>query len=75
MAQAGSALVGQAKGRPNDHDETAMTDDERRPRDSWKRKMGVEFSGLERSRDFLVAFLFFAVFVIIAMVIAFIAFG
>lgn len=54
-----------------------MGDEQPNPkeRDSWKRRMGVEFSGLERSRDFLVAFVFFVVFVIIAMVIAFIMFG
>jgi len=44
-------------------------------RDHWKRKMGVEFSGLERSRDFLVAFAFVAVLFVVAMVIAFVAFG
>lgn len=37
--------------------------------------MGVEFSGLERSRDFVIAFGFFGAFVVIAMVIALIAFG
>jgi len=53
-----------------------MSDEQPNPeeRDAWKQKMGVEFSGLERSRDFLVAFVFFAVFVIIAMVIAFLMF-
>ena len=49
--------------------------DSGQPRDPWKRKMGVEFSGLSRIRDFLVAFLIVAVFVGIGMVIAFIRFG
>ena len=42
---------------------------------SWKGKMGVEFSGLERPRDFLFAFAFLMLFVAVAAVIAFIAFG
>ena len=37
--------------------------------------MGVEFSGLEQTRDFLVALAFFGVLVGVAGVIAFIAFG
>jgi hypothetical protein len=37
--------------------------------------MGVEFSGLQRPRDFLIALAFFAGFVIVAAVIAFVAFG
>lgn len=45
------------------------------PSESWKSKMGVEFSGLERPRDFLVALAVLAVFVLIAMAIAFVAFG
>ena len=45
------------------------------PRDAWKRKMGPEFSGLERTRDFLVALAALAIFIGVAMVIAFIAFG
>ena len=44
-------------------------------RDSWKRKMGVEFSGLERGRDFLIAFLFLAVFLAIAAIISYSMFG
>lgn len=43
--------------------------------DSWKRKMGVEFSGLERFRDYVVAFAFALVFVAIAGIIAYVAFG
>ena len=45
------------------------------PRDAWKRKMGPEFSGLERTRDFLVALAALVIFIGVAMVIAFIAFG
>ena len=45
------------------------------PKDPWKRKMGVGFSGLEHIRDFLVAFVFIVVLVGVAMMIAFIAFG
>ncbi len=45
------------------------------PREPWKRKMGAEFSGLERPRDFLVAFLAVAVLITIALVIAYVAFG
>ena len=37
--------------------------------------MGVEFSGLERTRDFLVAFAFLLVFFAVAAAIAFIVFG
>jgi hypothetical protein len=44
-------------------------------RHSSNRKMGVEFSGLEGVRDFLVAFLFLAILMGVAMVIAFVAFG
>ena len=44
-------------------------------RHSSNRKMGVEFSGLEGVRDFLVAFLFLAILIGVAMVIAFVAFG
>ena len=44
-------------------------------RASWKKKMGVELSGLERPRDFLVAFLFLAVFLAVAAVIAYVNFG
>lgn len=43
--------------------------------DSWKKRIGVEFSGLERPRDFLVAFAFLVGFVMVAAVIAWIAFG
>lgn len=45
------------------------------PKDPWKRKMGVGFSGLEHFRDFLVAFVFIVVLVGVAMVIAYIAFA
>jgi hypothetical protein len=44
-------------------------------RASWKRKIGVELSGLERPRDFLVAFLFLVAFVAVAATIAYVAFG
>jgi hypothetical protein len=37
--------------------------------------MGVEMSGLERPRDFLVAFLFLATFIAVAAGIAYVAFG
>lgn len=37
--------------------------------------MGVEFSGLEGSRDFLVAFGFLAALGVIAAIVAFVAFG
>ncbi len=37
--------------------------------------MGVEFSGLEGPRDFLIAISIGAAFVIVALVIAFLAFG
>jgi hypothetical protein len=37
--------------------------------------MGVEFSGLERSRDFLVAFGFIAALGAVAAIVAFVAFG
>ena len=43
--------------------------------DSWKKKIGVEFSGLERPRDFAVAFAFLAGFVLLAAAIAWIVFG
>lgn len=46
-----------------------------RDKDSWKSKMGVELSGLEGTRDFLVAIGLIAVVVIVGMLIAFIAFG
>jgi hypothetical protein len=46
-----------------------------KPRNPWKRKMGVEFSGLEAPRDFLVAILALVGLVLVAMVIAFVAFG
>jgi hypothetical protein len=45
------------------------------PRDAWKNKMGPEFSGFERTRDFLVALLALAILIGVAMVIAFVAFG
>lgn len=45
------------------------------PSDSWKRRIGAELSGLERPRDFLIAFAFLIVFVLVAAVIAWIAFG
>ena len=45
------------------------------PSDSWKRRIGAELSGLERPRDFLVAFIFLVVFILVAAVIAWIAFG
>ena len=42
---------------------------------SWKKKMGVELSGLEGTRDFLVALGFVLVMITVAMVIAFVMFG
>ena len=44
-------------------------------RQLWKKRMGVEFSGLERPRQFLGAILGAAVFVAIALIIAWISFG
>ena len=41
---------------------------------SWKKRIGVEFSGLERSKDFLVAIGVGLGLVAVAMAIAFIAF-
>jgi hypothetical protein len=38
--------------------------------DPWKRRRGVEFSGLERPRDFLIGPLFFAAMLTIAAIIA-----
>ena len=49
--------------------------DSGKPRDQWKRKMGPEFSGFERSRDFLIAILAVAALVGTGMVIAYIQFG
>ena len=46
-----------------------------KPRDTWKNRIGVEFSGLERTRDFLIGIAFFVVLVVVAMLIAFFAFG
>ena len=43
--------------------------------DSWKGKIGAEFSGLERPRDFLIAFAFLTVFILIAALIAWVMFG
>jgi hypothetical protein len=37
--------------------------------------MGVEFSGLERPRDFWIALLFLASFLAVAAVIAYVSFG
>jgi hypothetical protein len=37
--------------------------------------MGVEFSGLERPRDFLVAFVFIVAFLLVAATIAYAVFG
>lgn len=48
---------------------------EGKPREPWKRKMGTEFSGLERTRDFVIAIAVWVVIVVIAMVIAFFAFN
>jgi hypothetical protein len=45
------------------------------PSDSWKSRIGAELSGLERPRDFLVAFAFLIGFILVAAVIAWIAFG
>ncbi len=56
---------------PNVADEMQRTRDDSQ---SWKKKMGVEFSGFQWSRDFVVAFLFGVVFVAIAMTIAYLAF-
>lgn len=47
----------------------------RLPTEPWKRKMGVEFSGLERSRDFMVAIAFFGGIGAVAAIAAFLAFG
>lgn len=49
----------------------------KRPADeqSWKRKIGVELSGLERPRDFVIAFAFLIGFILVAAVIAFVMFG
>lgn len=47
----------------------------RPPTKPWKRKMGPELSGLETPRDFLVAFLFVAIFLATAAFLAFLAFG
>lgn len=54
-----------------------MADSKKRDlwRNSSKRKMGPEFSGLEGPRDFLVGILFLVVLILVAMVIAFVAFG
>jgi hypothetical protein len=46
-----------------------------KPSESWKRKIGVEFSGLERPRDFVIAFAFLIAFILVAAVIAFVMFG
>ena len=46
-----------------------------RIRNPWKRKMGVEFSGLQGPRDFLVGLLFVVLLVGAGMVIAFLSFG
>lgn len=46
-----------------------------KPSESWKRKIGVELSGLERPRDFAIAFAFLFGFVLVAAVIAFVLFG
>lgn len=46
-----------------------------KPRDTWKRKMGPEFSGFERTRDFLVALMFVALLIGTGMVIAYLSFG
>lgn len=45
------------------------------PRDPWKKRMGVEFSGLEATRDFFVALGFLAILIISGMLIAYFAFG
>lgn len=42
---------------------------------SWKTKMGVEFSGFEGTRDFLVAFGFVALVITVGMIIAYLSFG
>jgi hypothetical protein len=47
----------------------------KRKQTSWKTKMGVEFSGLEGTRDFLVAFGFVLILIIVGMLIAYITFG
>ena len=46
-----------------------------KPRDTWKRKMGPEFSGFERSRDFLVAIVAVGILIGLGMLIAFLSFG
>ena len=45
------------------------------PRNAWKKKMGPEFSGFERTHDFLIAILAVAILVGLGMVIAFLSFG
>ena len=48
---------------------------ENTPGQSWKPKMGTEFSGLERPGDFIIAIAVWIGIVLIAMVIAFLAFS
>jgi hypothetical protein len=62
-------------GDPIERNDVNRRDDQPRDADAWKEKMGPEFSGLERTRDFLVALLFVAALVIVASVIAYLAFG
>jgi hypothetical protein len=44
-------------------------------RQHWKKKIGVEFSGLERPRDFAIAFAFLLGFILLAAAIAWVVFG
>jgi hypothetical protein len=60
---------------PARREERSMTGRTRPRDDSWKSKMGVEFSGLENATDFMVAVGIGVTFVILAMVIAYLAFG
>ncbi len=41
----------------------------------WKKRIGVEFSGLERPRDFAIAFAFLFGFILLAAAIAWVVFG
>ena len=62
-------------GAPARREERNMTGQKRRLNDPWKSKVGVEFSGLERTSDVLVAAGICVTFAILAMVIAFLAVG
>ena len=49
--------------------------DSGKPRDQWKKKMGPEFSGFERSHDFLVAIVAVAILIGLGGLIAYLSFG